>query len=467
MGLGNSETFEIIEEHRYIIDTIRHIDSTDYKSISDKVVYSWPTVKSTIDDLITRNVLLDSKDSKLQRFFPNGSFAYFLGVAVGATECKAVITRFNFEPIGNNTDDSDLFISFKTKLEGILGKSLSEEILCFKSVCDNVEIQDICSIIIEIALDLFEKDTNRHLVAIGVSLPGIIDKNNNEISFCPNIPKFVAMPTSKILRSNLRERIAKSKITYHLCHDTVAATVYEKEWLYNANNPERINKDKPNMASIYMGYGLGCGFIFNNSLMLGASGAVGEFGHIPITYKDIRIDKNLSPDIKDKEVKDKQKYIWIDEKGGKHRENNIKFSEGECACGNASCLERLIRIKVFNSNNIDDFSEKTKSNLLADFDQKHPYRYKVLKHLVAQMLCFISNTLNVDLIVFSGRLLNGIPRLKKDMEGLLSKYSLTASIKYCNILNGSCKADAVAIGASIMAYYSIRSDMTKNYYIDW
>ncbi len=467
MGLGSSETLKLIEEHRYIIDTLRHIDTTDYKSIANQVVYSWPTVKSTIDDLITRNVLLDSKDSKLQRFFPNGSFAYFLGVAVGATECKAVITRFNFESIGKNTDDSDLFLSFKKNLETVLGKSLSEEILCFKSMCDNVEVQDICSIIIETALDLFEHDATRNLVAIGVSLPGIIDKNNDEISFCPNIPKFVAMPTSKILRSDLRERIAKSKITYHLCHDTVAATVYEKEWLYNENNSERVNRDKPNMASIYMGYGLGCGFIFNNSLMLGASGAVGELGHIPITYKEIRIDKSLSPELKNKEAKDKQKYEWIDEEGNEHRENNIKFEEGECACGNASCLERLIRVKVFNSNNVDDFSKKTKSYLLKDFDQKHPYRYKVLKHLVAQMLCFISNTLNVDLIVFSGRLLNGIPRLKKDMDGLLSKYSLTASIKYCHILDGSCKADAVAIGASIMAYYNIRLDTNKNYYIDW
>ncbi len=467
MGLGSSETIQLIKDHRYIIDTLRHIDSTDYKSISDKVVYSWPTVKSTIDDLIHRNILLDHKDSRLQRFFPNGSFAYFLGVAVGATECKTVITQFDFEPVDRNSDDSDLFQSFKENLESVLGKSLSEDILCFKSVCDNVEVHDICSIIIETALDLFDKDPNRHLVAIGVSLPGIIDKNNNEISFCPNIPKFVAMPTEKLLRSDLRDRISRSGISYHLCHDTVAATVFEKEWLYKEINAERVNKDKPNLASIYMGYGLGCGFIFNNSLMLGASGAVGELGHIPISYNEIKIDKNLSPESKSREARDKQKYEWVDAEGNEHQENSIKLEEGDCACGNNSCLERLIRVKVFNSNNIDDFSRKTQSSLLKDFDQKHPYRYKVLKHLIAQMLCFISNTLNVDLIVFSGRLLNGIPRLKKDMEGLLSKYSLTASIKYCHILDGSCKADAVAIGASIMAYYNIRSDTSNSYYIKW
>lgn len=467
MGLANDDIFKLINDNRYIIDTIRHIDSTDYKSIADKVVYSWPTVKSTIDDLISSDVLLDNNNSKIRRFTPNGSFAYFLGISVGATECKAVITRFDFEPIGINTKDSDLFNAFKQKLESVLGESLSKEILCFKSMCDNVEIQDICSIIIETALNLFEDDKTRNLAAIGVALPGIIDKNNNEISFCPNIPKFVAMPTTKILRSDLREKIERSKISYHLCHDTVAAAVYEKEWLYNEQNIERSNKDKVNMASIYMGYGLGCGFVFNNSLILGASGAVGELGHIPIVYNEIKIDKNLNLELKNAEVRDKQRYEWVDEDGVEHREENIKFENGECACGNASCLERLIRVKVFNSNNVEDFSQKTKDYLLKDFDKQHPYRYKVLKYLIAQILCLISNTLNADLIVFSGRLLNGIPRLKRDIDGLLSKYSLTASIKYCHILNGSCKAEAAAIGASIMAYYNIRSDDNKNYYIGW
>lgn len=458
MGLGNPKICELIKEYGYIIDTVRHTDSTDYKSIADKVVYSWPTVKSSIDGLVEKDLLIDKKDSKTSRFFPNDSFAYFLGVSVGATECKAVITKFNFEPI-RIQDNDELYLKFKKNLESSLGNSLSDEILCFKSVCDNVEIQDICSVIVETALDLFEADKNHDLVAIGISLPGIIDKNNDEISFCPNIPKFVAMPTSKILRSDLWERIDKSQIAYHLCHDTIAATVFEKEWLYNESNPERLKKDKPNIASIYMGYGLGCGFIFNNRLMLGASGAVGELGHISLVYNDIESEESDSNIIGND---DKAKYYF----DGKE-EDNIVFENGKCACGNVNCLERLIRIKVFNSNSVDDFAKKTQKKHLENFHKEHPYRYKVLKQLIAQILCLISNTLNVDIIVFSGRLLNDMPQLKRDMEGLISKYSLTASAKYCHIISGYSKPNAVAIGASIMAYYSILSENSKDFQINW
>ncbi|MBQ4602382.1 MAG: ROK family protein, partial [Clostridia bacterium] len=146
---------------------------------------------------------------------------------------------------------------------------------------------------------------------------------------------------------------------------------------------------------------------------------------------------------------------------------NIDVKSGKCACGNSSCLERLIRIKVFNSNSIEDFTKKTTVQHLQEFTMLHPYRYKVLKHLIAHALCIVTNTLNVDLIIFSGRILNEIPQLKKDMSGLMSKFSLTASAKYCNIVDSSGDESSVAIGASIMAYYNIYSDSYKEFYINW
>lgn len=467
LGLLVSEKIKMINENRSIIDAIRHTDSTDYKSVADRVSFSWPTVKSTVDELIKEKVIEEIKSFEVKRFIPNNSFGYFLGLSIGATECKVVISSFDFEPINQNEHEKEFFKKFKRNLEVVLGKSLSKDILCFKTQSNDIEIQDMCSAIIETALNLFEKDDERDLLSVGISLPGIIDKNTGEISFCPNIPKFVAMPVSKIIRRDLFDRIKQHNISYHLCHDTVAATVYEKECLYKIDNAERSNKDKANIATIYMGYGLGCGFVFNNSLMLGASGAVGETGHIPILYSDLEIGEDLSDEQSNKELTDRSSYNWKDSSGNSYSEPNIDISLGKCACGNISCLERLIRIKVFNSNSVEDFARKTDSKLLKEFHLDHPYRYRVLKYFIAHMLCMTTNTLNVDLIVFSGRLLNEIPQLKKDMEGLLSKYSLTASAKYCHILNGSGKAEAVAIGASIMSYYSISDDLNKKFQINW
>ena len=70
--------------------------------------------------------------------------------------------------------------------------------------------------------------------------------------------------------------------------------------------------------------------------------------------------------------------------------------------------------------------------------------------------------LNVDLIVLSGRILNGIPELRSDLEKMMNMFSLKASSKYCNIVNGSERLDIVAIGAAILSYYSFLGGNEEN-----
>ena len=462
------EKNKIIKDNLDIINAVRHSDSFDLKSIADRVDLSWPTVKSTIDTLIASGVIVDDKTNTNKRFLIQEGFGYFLGIAIGATETKCAITNFNFEPINKSKNDEELVSNFKSRLERVLGKSCTDDTLCFRTINDNIELRNLCSYIIECALDVFGNYDGKDLLSIGISFPAIIDKNNGEISFCINIPQFIAMPLSCIIRSDLIERMKKAHIVYHFCHDTVAATVFEKEWLYYQNNLERLEKDKGNVATVYMGYGIGCGLIMNHTLMLGASGAIGEIGHIPIEYEELKVASGLTDEIYDAEKRDRDRYVWKkDENASVEEELNVNATIGRCSCGHDNCLERLIRIKVFNSIEIDDFIRKTHVNKMTCFPKEHPYRYRVLKHFIAKTLCMIINILNVDLIILSGRLLNNIPQLKKDVEGLISKYSLTASAKCCKVIFGSGQADTVAIGASIMSYYNIKTYPCENVNIVW
>ena len=70
--------------------------------------------------------------------------------------------------------------------------------------------------------------------------------------------------------------------------------------------------------------------------------------------------------------------------------------------------------------------------------------------------------LNVDLVILSGRILNGIPELRSDLEATMNDKSLKASSKYCNIINGSSRLDIVAIGVAILSYYNSFCDTTED-----
>ena len=427
--------------HRDLINSLRHIDALDMKTLATYNNVSWPTIKSALDFLESKGAVIVDNNNLTKKYVLDESYGYFLGIAVGATETKISLVGFDLCPLDLCKDGR--FAELICSLESKLGQSLSGDFLCYSTRADYLGIHDTCTAIIESALEFFGGDKQLSLISIGISLPGIIDKNTQEMLFCPNIPCLVGMPVARIIRGDVKKKLQQFGITYYISHDTVAATVFEKESLYFQNSPHRHFKDKSNIAVLYLGFGFGSGYIINNGLALGASGAIGELGHINFDYVDLKAESA-------EEESDKNEYLIDGEK-----QPNLGMDDPMCACDchNESCLERLIRIKVFNSNSITDFTRKTTIDELQAFTSLHPYRYRVLKHLVGKALNITINMLNVDLVILSGRILNGIPELKFDMETLLNINTLNVSSKYCNILPGNPRLDIVAAGAAIVACY--------------
>ena len=440
-----------IQKHSEIINALRHINAFDIKSLSMHVSSSWPTVKAAVEDLKESNIILSNDDEK--KYLINPEVGYFLGIAIGATETKLSIIDFTFKPVDLYKDTR-----FKKLIDLILSCYPAKEkkdCLCFDTKLDYSEIYTFCTQIIEFFLDFFSnEETDLNLISIGISLPGIIDKNTKEMTFCPNIPSLVGLPIDKIISSETKEKLAFLKIPFNVYRDAIAATVGEKEMLYNFSETKKIYKDKQNLAVIYLGYGMGSGYIFNNRLILGASGAVGEIGHI-----DVGVDIKALAD-------KRQDESYLDS-----AETNIveKDDENGCACQNKFCLEHLIRTFVFNSDSPNNYKTKTEIEGLKNFSKSCPHRYKILTELLSKAINTIVNMLNVDLIVLSGRILNGIPELRSDLEKMMNMVSLKASSKYCNIVNGSERLDIVAIGAAILSYYSFLdiNEENQDLKIDW
>ena len=105
------------------------------------------------------------------------------------------------------------------------------------------------------------------LLGIGISVPGLINKESGELVFAPNLT-WENVPI-------LDEFEAEFPGTpLFLENEAKASAIAEKTFVY----PEIEN-----MVYISVNQGIGCGIIFNGKLIRGATGNCGEYGHLKVT----------------------------------------------------------------------------------------------------------------------------------------------------------------------------------------
>lgn len=112
--------------------------------------------------------------------------------------------------------------------------------------------------------------TKRHIVGIGISVPGPIDLEKGEISYLTNLPGWKAIPVRGYLET-------KFDIPVMMDEDANAAALAER-WLGRG-------KDYQNLISILVSKGIGSGVIIAGSIYHGTYGLAGEIGHMSIDFE--------------------------------------------------------------------------------------------------------------------------------------------------------------------------------------
>lgn len=452
---------QIKDDYFELINAIRHTDTNDVKGLSIESNMSWPTVNQKIKVLDEEGYILINEQGE-RRFSVNPKQGYFLGISVGVLDTKVCLLDFSFEHVKIGNSASKNINSFVEKIVddlAVLGikklETEDDEYLKFSRCTDYSCIYRVCTAIISSAVD--NLDSNRYkLLSIGISLPGIVDKDSGSLEFSPNFTSLVGLKISNIIGNSIQEKLAEHEIFFHIYHDTLAAIAYEKECLYLEND---LNKRKKSIAIMYLEYGFGCSYILQNRLL---DTATGEFGHINISFNEDDIDDESKRGL----ISESSYSYYINDE----RETNDQIIQIErlppCSCGNKSCLERLIRVHAFNSNDIDNYIVKTTSSNLSQYPQKHPYRYSKFKHLLSIVINTTVNLITPDLLILSGEILNSIPNLKDDLEFKMYNSALKPSSKHCSIINGTSRNDVAAAGAAILSYYHKYSE-TEELNVYW
>lgn len=451
MSSSDSKDCDILKKCLKITNYLRHNPNCDISALADTFGVSWPTMKANFMMLYEQGFLVGD-ESKPKKHRINPKYGYMLGISIGATETKVALIDFTFNQVNWLEKPFDSLYNEICELANV-NESITKrsDYICFQTEHSFLSIRNICSAIVKMVYD-FSKNQDINLMSVGVALPGIVDKDSHKMIFCPNIPELLNINVMKILSEPISACLMDDNISFYISHDSIATTVYEKEWTYKQallNSTDIVSR---NMAVIYMGSGLASGYILENRLLLGTTGT-GEIGHLDLQYTDLPL-----------EVHEDKRYVLSK---SKNTQEPVDSDSVICMCGKKNCLEKLIRTKVFNSVTMSDFLDKIDADSLVTFKKDNPYRYRVLCHFISQLLNITINMLNVDRIVLTGRVFNGIKELKEDIEGLKIHSSLGCFSEDCEISFGSTRPDTVAIGAAILSYYCIFNDNERDLPIEW
>lgn len=255
------------------------------------------------------------------------------------------------------------------------------------------------------------KDDEISAVCLGV--PGTVNPYTGVIAMAPNLG---------LKNFNLRKRL-ENLIPYPVLieNDVNLGALGIKYF--------GLGKRAKDMLVVFVGTGIGAGFIFDGRLFRGADYAAGEIGHI-----------------------------------------KVKKDGPLCGCGNHGCLEAVASRTAIERDIKKDLKKGEKSILKEFAASNKPIKSKVLanavakkdklaiKHLsracgtIGNVLADITNLLNLDLIILGGGVIEAldkfmIPIIKENF----AKNALPSSSKRLKILAAKLGDDAALYGGIVLA----------------
>lgn len=434
--------YRAIFQNQKLIQVLRLHPSLDRIKIAEKVNISSPTLYKTFDELKRNGILND--DNMIEP-----SFGTFVGFSIGTSVCKIVFLHFDFSIFKCNEFNPfrERFVDLFEQKMRELNISDKENIIKFNSNPNNNYIyfqtptefntlkhyfDAICSGLIE-----FVENNQLHIISIGVSSTGTIDRFNQTICEAHNLEYLAKRSIDNLFYPDKNDFFRRQQIGVYLVQNSAAATIAETFELYQRTDNSTLLNSK-SIATVYLEYGIGTGFVFDGKLFSGANGYAGEIGHIPIS-------NNVLEKITNKDA-------------------NTLFENKNCSCGASDCIDNVIRCFVFSANDDDkDTTEKFKnmgSTAISEYLKEDHTKARALGLILGYITNLLTAILNIDLVIFTGKLYRSFSELEKYIYEALDDNHLKYNRSDCNIHISKIGTLAPAIGAAIYSFYSkIESDL--------
>lgn len=207
---------------------------------------STATVSRLVDSLIQDRLLEESQSIASQKGRPvkpvhfNGKGHYIIGIDLGTTSIRGVLTNLSCEPI----KEIEVVTESHKDPEYVLNK------------------------VVQVILSLANTNLvdSARIIGVGMAVAGIINLSTGIVEYSP------AFNWRNI---NLRNYMV-SHVPFPVYFDNVSRTMALGEITFGSG--ARYN----DLICINVGYGIGAGIVIGKKLFYGTDGMAGEFGHLPV-----------------------------------------------------------------------------------------------------------------------------------------------------------------------------------------
>lgn len=250
------------------------------------------------------------------------------------------------------------------------------------------------------------------LEGCGIGVAGQLDPETGVIDDSPNLQWFGVQfkrPMEKAL--GLRIRMA---------NDVNAAAW--GEYVYGSN------RRCPNLAAVFVGSGIGGGFVMNGALVEGASGTAAEVGHAIFRENGLRCDCHR--------LGCHEAYA-----GGHPMEKRMRKLARQ---GKSPIVEKMVKgdLARINTRTIADAAKKG-----------DPVAGKIWQDAVMSLCVLCANLvslLNPNRLVLGGGVVEGNPSLLPAIRKFVNERAVALSASKCEIIVSQLKGDAIALGAAAL-----------------
>lgn len=479
-----------------VINMFRFYPTLDRVEMAKRLDISGTTFYKAIDDLSKKNLLVQvtpSGRAKETSYTLASDLFYMLGISIGASLCKIVFIGTDFRRMPEEAfsdHKANLIKRIKSILE--INNDTTKELekceqdsyrnyIFFATPKSFLSLKQVINAVFDYCREQINSG-NLRIFSIGISSTGIIDRDRQKIVRSHNLLYLDDIKIDGLIAPTNRDFFLEKGISVSLVQNSDASVIAEVIELYLTNSPF---KGKKNIASLYLGYGVGSGLYLDGILFNGCHGFAGESGQLaaptfieecfyPLSEKKIPSIEVSTEQKTDKESPSKEESA--EQKTNK--ESPSKVSLADLSKEKALLLnyvlstwdnvdnrphfskdimsyDEKIRKYVFEEEFEGQFKEKS-SDEIYRFLAQNKDNANLLGKYFGGIVNTITNLLNVEMIIFTGKIYKSFDLI----ADVISQEQGNRGVKLgrtgrddCALVKSSLGSLSPAVGAAIYSYH--------------
>ncbi len=244
--------------------------------------------------------------------------------------------------------------------------------------------------------------------AIGVSVPGTVDRHTGTVGFAPNL--------------EWRDAALGAELSARVASDVPIVIGNDADLSVLAEHNRGAARDCTDVVYLIGRIGVGAGIITNGQPLRGHDGHAGEIGH-----------------------------------------NVVDATGPKCHCGKNGCLETYVGAAALlhRAGRPGPANRERVSQLLADAHAGDPAALRAVADVATALgrgLAGLVNTLNPQLIILGGSLSDVLALSRDELERSLEQYALEPPYETVRITQPSLGEDSALLGAAEIAFRGLIAD---------